>query len=122
MLDIYNRLATDQSYTPIIETEDETEQLLSQIKMVLGTMRGDVLGDPTFGVNIKQYLFNMSYNKEEIEKMITTAIISSISYDQTKFTVNIEVDFGKDHTNASDYAVINVSINQRKCLGVMITQ
>lgn len=122
MLDIYNRLATDQSYAPIIETEDETEQLLSQIKMVLGTMRGDVLGDPTFGVNIKQYLFNMSYNKEEIEKMITTAIISSISYDQTKFTVNIEVDFGKDHTNASDYAVINVSINQRKCLGVMITQ
>ncbi len=122
MLDIYNRLATDQSYTPIIETEDETEQLLSQIKMVLGTMRGDVLGDPTFGVNIKQYLFNMSYNKEEIEKMITTALISSISYDQTKFTVNIEVDFGKDHTNASDYAVINVSINQRKCLGVMITQ
>lgn len=122
MLDIYNRLATDQTYKPIIETEDETEQLLSQIKMVLGTTRGDVLGSPTFGVNIKQYLFNMSYNKEEIEKLVTSAIVSSIKYDQTKFTVQIEVDFGKDHNNASDYAVINITINQRRCLGIMVTQ
>ena len=49
--------------------------------MVLGTTRGDVLGSPTFGVNIKQYLFNMSYNKEEIEKLVTSAIVSSIKYD-----------------------------------------
>jgi hypothetical protein len=90
--------------------------------MVLGTMRGDVLGSPDFGVNIKQYLFSMSYNKEEIEKMITTAITSSISYDQRKFTVQTTVDFGKDHTNASDYAVLNITINQRKCLGVVINQ
>lgn len=122
MIDIYNRLATDQSYNVAVETEDEIEQLLSQIKMVLGTNRGDILGSPNFGVNIKQYLFSMSYNKEEIEKMVTTAIISSISYDQRKFTVDITVDFGKDHENASDYAVINISINQRKCLGVVINQ
>jgi hypothetical protein len=29
MIDIYNRLPTDQSYNVAIETEDEIEQLLS---------------------------------------------------------------------------------------------
>jgi hypothetical protein len=30
--------------------------------MILGTKPGDVLGAPYFGVNIKKYLFNLSYN------------------------------------------------------------
>lgn len=71
MIDIYNRLATDQSYVPACETTDEIEMILAQIKMVLGTNPGDVIGSPYFGLNIKRYLFNLSYNQEEINTLVT---------------------------------------------------
>lgn len=122
MIDIYNRLATDQNYKVALETEDEIEMILAQIKMVLGTKTGDVLGSPYFGVDIKRYLFNMSYNEEELNQMITNGIIECITYDKDKYSVSITIDFGKDHKNASDYAVVNVQINQKKMLGIVVTQ
>ena len=122
MVDIYNRLVSDQNYIPQIETNDETEQLLSQIKMVLGTEPGDVLGSPYFGADIKKYIFNLSYNQEEINAFVTQAILNSVDYDTKKFAVSVNVEFGKDFYNKSDYAVINIIINQRRCLGIVMNQ
>ncbi len=122
MIDIYNRLSSDQNYKRQIETEDEVEMILSQVKMILGTKPGDVLGAPYFGVNIKKYLFNLSYSQEEMTKIIREGILSSIQYDKNRYSVDVSIDFGKDRNNYSDYAVINVTINQIKRLGVLISQ
>ena len=122
MIDIYNRLSTDQQYIPLVETTDGMEQILSQIKMILGTSYGDVLGAPYFGANIKKYIFNLSYNQEEISEFVKQAILTNISYDKDLYDVDVSVDFGKDHYNKSDYAVINISINQMKCLGIVMGQ
>ena len=35
-----------------METEDEAEQILQQIKMVLGTRQGNVLGSYDFGIDL----------------------------------------------------------------------
>lgn len=122
MIDIYNRLSSDQNYKRQVETEDEVEMILSQVKMILGTKPGDVLGAPYFGVNIKKYLFNLSYNQAEMTKIIREGILSSIQYDKSRYNVDVSIDFGKDRNNYSDYAVINVAINQIKRLGVLISQ
>lgn len=122
MIDIYNRLSSDQNYKRQVETEDEVEMILSQVKMILGTKPGDVLGAPYFGVNIKKYLFNLSYSQEEMTKIIREGILSSIQYDKNRYQVDVSIDFGKDRNNYSDYAVINVTINQIKRLGVLISQ
>lgn len=122
MIDIYNRLSSDQNYKRQVETEDEVEMILSQVKMILGTKPGDVLGAPYFGVNIKKYLFNLSYSQEEMTKIIREGILSSIQYDKNRYNVDVSIDFGKDRNNYSDYAVINVTINQIKRLGVLISQ
>lgn len=122
MIDIYNRLASDQTYIPLVETTDGMEQILSQIKMILGTSPGDVLGAPYFGANIKKYLFNLSYNQNEINKYISDIILSNIDYDKQLYTVSVNVEFGKDYYNKSDYAIINIIINQVKRLGVVINQ
>ena len=106
----------------MVETTNEMEQILSQIKMVLGTAPGDVLGAPYFGTNIKRYIFNMSYNQEEISEIVKTTILSNISYDSDKYNVGVTVEFGKDHYNKSDYAVINITINEMKCLGIVMNQ
>ena len=122
MIDIYNRLGSDQTYIPQVETEDGMEQILSQIKMILGTASCDVLGAPYFGANIKKYLFNLSYNQQEITNFVTNIILTNIDYDRQKYAVDVNVEFGKDQYNKSDYAIINISINQIKCLGVMVSQ
>lgn len=122
MIDIYNKLPTDQNWKPRLETEDEIEQILSQVKMVLGTEKGDVLGDYYFGLNLKKYIFSMGYNKEELETLITSSILENIAYDTSKYSVKITVDFGHDVTNASDYAVLTVVIDGSKYMGIMINQ
>ena len=122
MIDIYNRLSSDQNYKRQVETEDEVEMILSQVKMILGTKPGDVLGAPYFGLNIKKYLFNLSYSQEEMTKIIREGILSSIQYDKNRYNVDVSIDFGKDRNNYSDYAVINVTINQIKRLGVLVSQ
>ena len=122
MIDIYNRLGSDQTYIPQVETEDGMEQILSQIKMILGTAPCDGLGAPYFGANIKKYLFNLSYNQQEITNFVTNIILTNIDYDRQKYSVDVNVEFGKDQYNKSDYAIINISINQIKCLGVMVSQ
>ena len=90
MIDIYNRLGSDQTYIPQVETEDGMEQILSQIKMILGTAPCDVLGAPYFGANIKKYLFNLSYNQQEITNFVTNIILTNIDYDRQKYSVDDE--------------------------------
>lgn len=122
MIDIYNRLPTDGNYIKMLETESEMESILSQIKMILGTRRGDILGACDFGVDLKQYLFSMNFNKEELDNIIQESVLPYISYDAKKFNVGISVDFGHDTQNACDYAVLNVTINDIKKIGIMINQ
>ena len=55
-------------------------------------------------------------------KIIREGILSSIQYDKNRYNVDVSIDFGKDRNNYSDYAVINVTINQIKRLGVLISQ
>lgn len=122
MIDIYNRLATDQQYEPALETTDEMEYILQQIKMILGTNPGDVLGSPYLGINVKRYVFSMSYNREQLNSLVKQAVLSNIDYDQSKYDVDISVEFGKNHYEGYDYAVLDVTINQKRCMGIMITQ
>lgn len=122
MIDIYNKLPTDGNYKKRIETEDEMEAILAQIKMILGTHHGDVLGDPQFGVDIKQYIFSTNYNKDEFDKIVRQTIIPQLSYDTNKYTVGITVDFGHDIQNSCDYAVINVAINDVRKVGIFMNQ
>lgn len=122
MIDIYNRLPTDQAYQIGLETSDEIEIILAQIKMVLGTKPGDIIGEPYFGVDINKYLFSMSYSQDEITQIIQNGILSNIEYDQNKYTISIYVDFGKDYEAGCDYACINIAINQIPCLGIIVNQ
>ena len=120
MSDIYNRLPSDQSYKLLCETDDGMENIISQIKMILGTKRGDVLGEPYFGLDLNRYIFSMDYNQDEINQIVQDAIIPNLLYDSSKYNVKLSVSFGKDHVNHSDYAVIDIIINQMRCMGIVM--
>lgn len=120
--DIYNKLPTDINYIPIIETDDETQFILQQIKMILGTRPGEVLGSPTMGINLKQYLFNYSMDTQLVRRRIIEHLAKYVYYDTQKYDVDVDVKYGKDADNGSDYAVIDISVNQRKIMGIMVNQ
>lgn len=45
-----------------IEVYDDLEAILNQVKMTLLTNKGEVLGEPNFGLQIEKYLFDFDLN------------------------------------------------------------
>ena len=56
--EIYIRDDKDPYYDPkIIDYQNEVESVISQIRMILGTLNGQVFGDYDFG-NVESYINN----------------------------------------------------------------
>lgn len=92
-----------------LEVYDDLESAIQQIRMTLFTKKGEVLGEPNFGLDVEKYLF--SYNidpfvlSKEADQQINSYVsearkrafkISPASYNDTKserqiFVLNIEV-------------------------------
>ncbi len=59
--DFYVRPETDPAHNPDqLEVYDDLESLVQQIKMTLFTNKGEVLGEPDFGLEVEKYLFEFS--------------------------------------------------------------
>lgn len=57
--DFYMRSEDDPKFVQDqIEVYDELESCISQIRMTLLTNKGEVLGEPNFGVEMERYLFD----------------------------------------------------------------
>ena len=120
--EIYCKLPTDLNYELKVESLNAIDNLLQQIKMVLGTKPGEVLGEPMFGCDLEKYLFLMNYNKDEIKQMILYEISTSISYNKDLFNVDVNISFGHNANDPYNYALIDITINERKCLGIIVNQ
>lgn len=122
MREIYCKLPTDLNYELKVESTDAIINLLQQIKVVLGTKPGEVLGAPMFGVDLERYLFLTNYNVDEIKKMVEYEITSNVKYDTDIFNITVDISYGHNANDAYDYALIDIVINERKCLGIIVNQ
>lgn len=69
MREIYNRDPDDPKYNPYqLESLDPVEICVGQLKMVLLTNKGEVLGDPKFGLNLEDLIFNLGLSESSIKK------------------------------------------------------
>lgn len=121
--EIYCKLPTDSDYEPNVESSDEIQNILQQVRVVLGTKKGQVLGAYDFGIDLNNYLFQYNMDKAMILFNINQILASYVYYDQAKYDIYVDVEYGHDETDgASDYAVVNVVINSRPCLGILVNQ
>lgn len=120
--EIYCKMNSDRNFEPKHETMSEREQILQQIKVIFGTKPGQVLGSYNFGINLEQYLFRMNYDYEEILKIVNLAIAGFLRYDTTKYSIYADVSFGHNVDDRYEYAVIDIIINEEKCLGILVSQ
>ena len=71
MIEIYNRDPGDYGYKrDILETTDPIEICIGQLKMLLLTNKGEVLGDPGFGIGLDDLVFNLELSETSIQKEI----------------------------------------------------
>jgi hypothetical protein len=69
MREIYNRDPLDPNYNPFqIETTDPVEICVGQLKMLLLTNKGEIFGDPKFGMNLEDLIFNLELSETSIRK------------------------------------------------------
>ena len=100
----------DPNYDPDqLEVYDDTEAMINQLKMTLSTNKGEVLGEPNFGLDIHKYLFDFEVDPfklsseadSQIKKYVTLSKIYTISVnpayivddrDHKIFVLNIGLD------------------------------
>lgn len=80
--------------------------------MILGTEPGQVLGVIDLGINLKQYLFAYTLDTNAIRRRIIDHITQYVSYDTNKYDVDVDLKYGKEAEDGSDYVLIDISINQ----------
>lgn len=58
MIDFYFRAPGDPNYSENkLSSTDDVENTIEQIRMTLLTRKGEVLGEPDFGLDVTKYLF-----------------------------------------------------------------
>jgi hypothetical protein len=58
MTDFYFRATDDPNYIPeVFESRNDIENTITQVRMTILTKKGEVLGEPSFGLDATKYLF-----------------------------------------------------------------
>lgn len=117
--EIYIRTPEEQVYDPsIIDYSNEVESAITQIRMILGTENGEVLGEYNFGADISYLVFNTVKNSMEIKERIKNQIDIYANLGK-HITYDIDVQFGNSG-EGYDYAVIDVILNGKKAIAFLI--
>ena len=118
LVSIYVRSETDPKYDPWqLEVYNELEELKSQIRILLTTSRGSVLGVPDFGLNLEDYLFTISANLEAIRKDIQSQI-QAFCYVPDGYSVRVDVNIVGALDGPYNILKIDIYINNKYSLSV----
>jgi len=121
--EIYCRMPGDPGYQEnTVETPNEIESILQRVRICLGTKPGEVLGDPTFGIDLEEYIYNMSVDVNMIETQVRDLLVQYALKGYTEdFDIEVKAYYGKNITDASDYILLDIYINNIKYMGIIIT-
>lgn len=117
--EIYVRDENDPNYIPnMLEFKDEVESIITQIRMIIGTVPGEVFGSPEFGFDIEEYIFRTRYDAGRISELLDEQLNTYLKHSDNT-TVQVGINFG-DSGRGYDYAVLDIYINGQKTLGFLI--
>lgn len=116
--ELYMRDLSDPYYkSDILEINDEAEMILGQIKMMLFTNRGEILGAPDFGANLEEYLFTFNVNEFSLRSMLMDQTMKFIPL-ADKYQVDYDIKFARG--TVRDICLIDVRMLNKPVFGVGI--
>lgn len=108
---------TDPLYEPdVFETSSELEVLLGQIRMILFTKQGDIMGSYGFGFNLEDNLFLFNLSQTDIKAKITEQIYTYCP-DSKNYDVQVDVQFFQG--SVRDVCLVDIYIDQVKRMGIL---
>lgn len=113
-IDFYIEYPTHPSYEPNRLGEDDVIRVIIQkYELILFTNQGEVLGDPNFGGNLEELLFETNVSAEFVKRQLNEQIqiyipeIINVQY-------VLDVVFAQDPANYQDIMFINFQIQDYK--------
>jgi hypothetical protein len=117
--EIYIRNEEDPMFVEgIIEYSNEIENVISKIRMLLGTTPGEVLGDLNFGIDIEYLVFNTKESAYAIQGALNELLQAYVPSSKN-YSISTQINFGKT-ANGSDFGIVDVFINEHKAIGFLI--
>lgn len=121
MKDFYFRPVEDPNYQEgIFESTNDIENTISQVRMTLLTRKGEVLGEPDFGIDVTKYLFEfegypIDILEREVSGQVQNYVMLAKSYEvvPTAFTLNDDTDAFKVGLG------LNISIGGKRTFAVL---
>lgn len=112
--DFYTRTDDDPKYlNDRVEISDELESAIQQVKMTLFTKKGEVLGEPDFGIDLDGYLFEYSVNPFNLSAEATEQINKYVS-EARKRQITVSPSTYPDDRSNRDILVLLVDIPELK--------
>lgn len=116
--DLYIRNPSDPNYRiDVLSHSNPIESIKAKINMILGTRKGEVLGDLAFGMGIEDLIFETRVNAVKLQEDIYNQIALYVS-EASDYDIQPKVSFGK--ADGYDYCVIDIHIDNSRAFGVIV--
>ena len=112
--DFYTRTTEDpRDLGDRLEMSDELESAIQQVKMTLFTRKGEVLGEPDFGIELDSYLFEYSIDPSRLGKEATSQINKYVT-EARKRQITVSPSLYPDDRANRDIFVLLIDIPETK--------
>lgn len=115
--EIYCRNVDDPYYDPYrLETNNPLEALLTKIRMILYTRKGEVLGYSDLGLDLDTLLFELKFTGSQIKTDFDRQI-SEYCPEAPNYNINLEINFVPG--TVRDICYLDIYIDGTKYLGIV---
>ena len=112
--DFYTRTNEDPRYLDDkVEVSDDLESTIQQIKMTLFTKKGEVLGEPDFGIDLNKYLFEYDIDPMSLSHEATSQVNKYVA-EARKRQVTVNPSLYPDDKSNRDILVLLIDIPELK--------
>lgn len=100
-----------------LQADEDIQMLLTQIETLIFTNKGEVMGNPDFGLNLEDYVYSFRYNDTMLQGMVEAGIdrFCPLSY---KYPVSVNVEFTTEKER--NMVFIDITIDNRYGIGLYV--
>lgn len=111
--DFYTRTEDDPQFREDqVEVYDDLEACVTQVKMTLLTNKGEVLGEPNFGLQIEKYLFDFDINPFQLSDEANSQMTQYVSESRLR-KIDVSPSFTTDDKDRKIY-VLHINIDGKR--------